>query len=125
MNIECENSILDSVPISEKRNGANNATEILLMSEYVASRVMEPPRMPVITGAAVAVGQKMHINAPWAMSSLNGFIKMNAAIAPRIWTDSRIQINFDIWKSFGETLQNVISNIRKIKQGDKPATKFM
>jgi len=84
VNIDDENSMSESEPISENRKGANIATDILLIREYVASSVIEPPSKPVITGAAVAVGQNMHINAPWAISLLNGAITKYAITAPMI-----------------------------------------
>ena len=46
--------------------GADIATAILLIIENVASRGTLPPSMPVMTGAAVAVGQNTHMNAPCA-----------------------------------------------------------
>lgn len=60
--------------IMEKSRGANMATQTLLTSEYVANKVIEPPSSPVTTGAAVAVGQNIHMKAPCATSSLSGLI---------------------------------------------------
>ena len=58
--------------MNEKMNGASNATVILLNRLYATNVVILPPSIPVITGAAVAVGQKTQIKVPSAISGLNG-----------------------------------------------------
>ena len=61
-----------SVPISVNSIGASTATETLETIENVATRATLPPSIPVMTGAAVAVGQKMQMKVPSASSRLNG-----------------------------------------------------
>lgn len=53
MNVNCA-----SEPIIEKSRGARKATARLDMMENVARRGTLPPSIPVITGAAVAVGRR-------------------------------------------------------------------
>ena len=59
-------------PIIENNSGASTATDMLLNIENVATRAMLPPSIDVMTGAAVAVGQKTHINVACATVGLNG-----------------------------------------------------
>ena len=69
----CEKEFMKSISpprIIESKDGAVNATVMLHNSEYLAILVMFPPSMPVITGAAVAVGMKKQMNAPAATSGL-------------------------------------------------------
>lgn len=69
------NDSMKSMPsprINDRHDGAATATTRLLSKEYVAIFVTLPPSIPVITGAAVAVGMKKQMNAPAAMF---GFMK--------------------------------------------------
>ncbi len=91
--VESIKDISELYPMNENRTGASMATEILLMREYVANIVTDPPSIPVITGAAVAVGQNMHINVPCAISVLAGAMAMYTATAPIIWITSSIHMN--------------------------------
>ena len=59
-------------PIKAKNGGTSSATDVLLSSEMATSVAMLPPSMAVMTGAAVAVGHRAHIMAPWASSTLQG-----------------------------------------------------
>ncbi len=61
-----------SEPIMVKSSGAAMATVTLETMENVARRGTLPPSMPVITGAAVAVGQNTQMNVPSASSRLTG-----------------------------------------------------
>ena len=58
------NGISASEPMRVKNTGARMATVMLEMMENVARRGTLPPSIPVITGAAVAVGQKTQMNVP-------------------------------------------------------------
>lgn len=51
--------------------GERSATVMLLSKLYVANVVRLPPNMNVMTAAAVAVGAKIHINVPSAISGSN------------------------------------------------------
>ena len=90
--VESRNDMSECAPIIVRSAGASIATLMLLMREYVANKVIEPPSIPVITGAAVAVGQNTQINAPWAMSELKGAIAIYAATAPKICMNSNIHM---------------------------------
>ena len=72
------------LPIRLNRIGDIIATARLLTMEYVASRVTLPPNIPVTTGAAVAVGQKMQINVATASSSFMNRSNKYATKAPGI-----------------------------------------
>ncbi len=91
------------------------ATEKLLTSENVARRGTLPPSIPVITGAAVAVGQNMHIKPACASVSPSGCNRRYMIIPPMICTDRSIHESLVILNSAGFTLQYVISSIMKIR----------
>ena len=98
-----------------KSIGASMATETFEIIENVASRGTLPPSMPVMTGAAVAVGQRKHISVPWARSMLNGAKAIYETMAAPICTlssphDSAVTLN-----SLGLTRQYVMSSITKIR----------
>lgn len=105
------------LPISENRNGAVMATIMLLMSENVASRGTLPPSIPVITGAAVAVGQNMHMKVPWATSTLSGDMAKNRASAPNSCMDISESDRLVTRSSLGLIRQNVMNSIMKIRYG--------
>ena len=62
-------------PISDRNNGAINASSRLLINVNAVADAMFPPNMPTTTGADVAVGAKIHIMAACARVS---FIPLNA-----------------------------------------------
>lgn len=55
------------IPMNEKIIGDKMATAILLIRLYEISVGTFPPSIPVMTGAAVAVGQKRQMKVPSAM----------------------------------------------------------
>ena len=121
--VDCINELLSSKsPIYVSNIGDNKATVTLLNRENVARRATEPPSMPVMTGAAVAVGQNMHIKVPCATISLSGLIAKYIVIAPTNCIESNIAVNFDGFNSLHDTLQYVIVSMINIRNGDRNAT---
>ena len=76
------NVIVELSLIMASKMGAEIATIKLLRREKVATRSIFPPSMPVITGAAVAVGQNMQIKMLWAMAILMERSAKYTAIEP-------------------------------------------
>lgn len=70
--------------ITDKSEGAVRAIAMLHSNEYVATLVILPPSILVITGAAVAVGMKKHINAPAATVALKLAKAAYTATAPKM-----------------------------------------
>lgn len=81
----------------------------------------EPPSIPVITGAAVAVGQNTQINVPCATSTLAGRMRKYSPKAPNICTASRHHWKRVTLNSRGETRQKVMNSIAKIRYGASTA----
>ncbi len=106
----------------DSNGGARNATARCENSEYVATLGIEPPSMPVMTGAAVAVGQNTQMKAPCASISFMGLSARYIAHAPAIWAPNSSHIYGPTWKSEGLTRQYVMSNIMKIRYFDMKAT---
>ncbi len=120
-----KNDISRSGLIKVNITGESMATEMFEMIEKVARRGTFPPSIPVMTGAAVAVGQKIHINAPCAISLLKVISMEYTVNAPIICTESNNHENCVALNSLGVTLQNVINSIAKIRYGAKNSTCFM
>lgn len=68
----------------DKSDGAVIAIVKLHNREYVATLVMLPPNMLVMTGAAVAVGIKKHIKAPAAIVGLMLYKAIYIKMPPRM-----------------------------------------
>ncbi len=115
-------SVAACAPVMAGNNiGADMATAILLIIENVASRGTLPPSMPVMTGAAVAVGQNTHMNAPCATSVLNGLIARYMAMLPNICMERSSHESLVTLNSDGFTLQNVMRSITKMRYGARKA----
>lgn len=72
MRKESVNDISGWSPMAASMSGPAVATTRLQSNEYVATWLMLPPSMPVMTGAAVAVGTNTHMNRPVATVWLSG-----------------------------------------------------
>lgn len=104
-------------PTHTKRNGAETATVRLLTIEYAATLAIEPPSIPVTTGAAVAVGQNTQMKAACANGRLNGLRTAKSTTEPTVCTARSRQIIEVSLRSDGLILQNVIKSIVKMRYG--------
>ena len=76
------------IPMNEKIIGDKMATAILLIRLYEISVGTFPPSIPVMTGAAVAVGQKNTVLAIWlALTYLSPITSIGPA-SYIIWQNS-------------------------------------
>ena len=96
---------LPCVPKKEKMTGEVIATAILLNKLYVARQAISPPSIPVITAAAVAVGQIMQINVPCATRGSRKYSIPYTIRLPNICIPNSHACNGDMFMLRSDNLQ--------------------